>query len=71
MKKTFYCLWKKHGKTVTLNEDVPTYFKKSDAFKMAKKLQKDLIYGGSDSVLVRKITEGSLNCIEWEFEPLC
>ena len=65
----FYSLWRKHGKDIALMDDVPTYETKSAAFKKAKELQKDLVYGTSDSILVRKITVGSLKATQWEFAP--
>jgi len=65
----FYTIWKKHGDDITLIDEEPTLFTKGAAFKRAREMRKDLIYGTSDAIVVRKITEGSLDCIQWVFEP--
>lgn len=66
----FYTLWRKHGTNVELMDTEPTFNTKSAAFKRAKVLQKDLVYGGSDSILVRRITVGTRVATQWEFAPL-
>ena len=65
----FYTLWKQHGKSIVLMEDEPTFLTKGAAFKRAKVLRKDLIYGTNDAIIVRHITVGKRECTQWVFEP--
>ena len=70
MKTRFYTLWKKHGKTIVLMDDEPTQITKAAAFKRAKALQKNLIYGTDDAIIVRRIRVGTRLCTQWQFDPI-
>lgn len=69
---TFYTIWKinKGATDAELLEEEGTFKTRHRAFKRAKKLASKLVYDWGEKILVRKITLGNEDCLQWEFPAI-
>lgn len=68
--RSFYTIWKcKDGDydDALLLQEEPLFRTKHRALKRARTLADNLVDGWGFTILVRKITIGKTECLEWEF----